>query len=153
MSPTRTAPTSRALTWRDVAALLRQHKHRLTPQRRAVVEALAEFEGHVTATQLIERCLERDPAFVPSTVYRTLDLLEKLGLVTHIHDADGHEEFHPTPKEPHAHLICRDCGRTDELPLAEIRDFVGRVQREHDFAVDVSHLAIFGVCGDCGAHR
>lgn len=155
MSSTQTSPAvpPASLTWRDVAALLRQHRHRLTPQRRAVVEALAEFDGHVSAAQLVERCVQRDPAFVPSTVYRTLDLLEELGLVTHIHDAEGHEEFHPTPKEPHAHLICRDCGRTSELTLAEIKEFVGRVQREHDFSVDVSHLAIFGICGDCSARR
>jgi Fur family transcriptional regulator, ferric uptake regulator len=146
---TSTAPP--ALTWRDVAALLRRRHHRLTPQRRAVVEAMAAFEGHVSASQLVERCLERDPAFVPSTVYRTLDLLEELGLVTHIHDADGREEFQPTSKEPHAHLICRRCGHTQELPAAEINDLLGRVQRDHDFAVDVGHLAIFGVCDECAA--
>lgn len=138
------------LDWGLVAAQLRQGNHRLTPQRRAVVRALAEFDGHVTSQKLIERCLARDPAFVPSTVYRTLDLLEELGLVTHIHDADGHEAYHPAPEAPHAHLICRACGSTREVAADELGDFVGHMVRHHAFEVDVSHLAIFGHCRDCG---
>jgi Fur family ferric uptake transcriptional regulator len=138
------------LAWGDVADLLRRRHHRLTPQRRAVVAALAEFEGHVTAAQLVERCLEKDAAFVPSTVYRTLDLLEGLGLITHIHDAEGHEAFQPAAEAPHAHLICRACGSTREISGEELGDFVGHLHRRHAFDVDISHLAIFGRCEDCG---
>jgi Fur family ferric uptake transcriptional regulator len=144
------APTSgRTLAWTDVATLLRQRHHRLTPQRRAVVSALAEFEGHVTAAQLIERCVLRDPAFVPSTVYRTLDLLEDLGLITHIHSADGHEEFQPAAAVPHAHLICRECSGTSELAQDDLGDLLADLDRRRGFQVDLSHLAIFGICRDC----
>lgn len=145
-----TAPAGgRSLAWSDVASLLRQRHHRLTPQRRAVVSALAEFDGHVTAAQLIERCLVRDPAFVPSTVYRTLDLLEEMGLITHIHAADGHEEFHPAAAVPHAHLICRQCSGTSELGQEDLRDLLVDLDRRRGFQVDLSHLAIFGVCREC----
>ena len=137
------------LDWADVASLLRRRHLRLTPQRRAVVAALAEFEGHVTAAQLVERCLEKDPAFVPSTVYRTLDVLEELGLVTHIHGADGHEAFQPAVEAPHAHLICRNCGSAREIPAADLDDFIRMLRRRHAFEVDVSHLAIFGRCTGC----
>ncbi|MDA8201901.1 MAG: transcriptional repressor [Chloroflexi bacterium] len=147
-----TAPEGRrgVLAWPDVAALLRRRNLRLTPQRRAVVAALSEFEGHVTAAQLVERCTARDPDVVPSTVYRTLDLLQDLGLVTHIHDAEGHEEYQPAQETPHAHLICRACGTTREISGDELGDFVGQVHRRHHFDVDVSHLAIFGRCEVCG---
>ncbi len=139
------------LAWTDVAALLRRRNLRLTPQRRAVVAALAEFEGHVTAAQLVERCVQKDPEFVPSTVYRTLDLLEGLGLITHIHDAEGHEEFQPAAEQPHAHLICRECGQAREIPGDELGEFLALLHRRHGFDVDVSHLAIFGRCTDCGS--
>ncbi len=140
--------TSR-LAWADVAAQLRGRHLRLTPQRRAVVAALAEFEGHVTAAQIVERCLEEDADFVPSTVYRTLHLLEDLGLITHIHDADGREEFQPAAEAPHAHLICRECGTTREIGADELGDFLGLLHRRHGFDVDLSHLAIFGRCVGC----
>jgi Fur family transcriptional regulator, ferric uptake regulator len=138
------------LAWQDVAALLRRRHLRLTPQRRAVVAALSEFEGHVTAAQLVERCVQRDPEFVPSTVYRTLDLLEDLGLISHIHSVDGHEEFQPAAEAPHAHLICRKCGATREVGGGELGDFLVQIHRRHHFDVDLSHLAIFGQCEDCG---
>lgn len=139
------------LEWPDVAALLRRRHLRLTPQRRAVVAALSEFDGHVTATQLVERCVERDPDFVPSTVYRTLDLLEDLGLITHIHDAEGREEFQPADEAPHAHLICRVCGATHEIGGDELGDFLGQIHRRYHFDVDVSHLSIFGRCESCAS--
>ncbi len=150
-SPPMTAqePARNGLAWTEVAALLREHHHRLTPQRRTVVAALAEFEGHVTTSRLIERCLARDPGFVPSTVYRTLDLLEELGVVTHIHDAEGHEEYHPVPAAPHAHLICRQCGATREVGADELGDFIGHMLDAHAFSVDVGHLAVFGRCRGC----
>ena len=143
------AEQSPPLAWADVAALLRRRHLRLTPQRRVVVGALAEFEGHVTAAQLVERCLEKDPGFVPSTVYRTLDVLEGLGLITHIHDAEGREQYQPAAEAPHAHLICRGCGATWEIGSDELGDFLPLLHRRHGFDVDLSHLAIFGRCEDC----
>ena len=137
------------LAWSDVAEQLRRRHLRLTPQRRAVVAALADFEGHVTASQLVERCLERDPEFVPSTVYRTLDVLEELGLVTHIHDADGREAFQPAAEQPHAHLICRGCGAAWEISGSELDELAARLRERHRFDVDLSHLAIFGRCESC----
>jgi Fur family ferric uptake transcriptional regulator len=138
-----------SLAWSDVAVRLRRQHLRLTPQRRFVVAALSEFEGHVTASQLVERCLQKDPAFVPSTVYRTLDLLEQLGVITHIHNAEGHEAFQPATDSPHAHLICRVCGATSEISADELGDLLGLLRRRHGFSADLSHLAIFGRCANC----
>ena len=66
-------------------------------------------DGHVTGSELVERCREVDPATTPSTVYRTLDVLEELGLVRHGHGADGREEFHVLPEVEHGHLHCAGC--------------------------------------------
>ena len=70
---------------------------RWTHQRRALVEVLVGSDGHVTGVELVERCKAIDPDTTPSTVYRTLDVLEGIGLVRHSHGLDGREEFHVLP--------------------------------------------------------
>ena len=83
--------------WRDVRDELRSRGLRWTPQRRLILEVLSATEGHITGSELIERCKARDPETTPSTVYRTLDVLEALGYVSHSHSAAGREEFHVLP--------------------------------------------------------
>lgn len=122
---------------------------RWTPQRRLLLNVLARSEGHVTAGELLERCRETDPQTTPSTVYRTLDVLEKIGLVRHAHAADGHEEFHVLPEAEHGHLTCARCGRTWEIDSSEAAPIVGELARTRRFTVDLSHLSVAGVCGDC----
>ena len=88
---------------------------RWTPQRRALVEVLVASNGHVTGNELVERCRAVDPETTPSTVYRTLDVLEEIGLVRHSHGLDGREEFHVLPATEHGHLRCEACGSTWEI--------------------------------------
>ena len=66
-----------------------------------------ETEGHVTGAELVERCRRRDPATTPSTVYRTLDVLEELGIVRHGHGPDGREEYHVLPEASTATCTAR----------------------------------------------
>ena len=94
---------------------LRARGMRWTPQRRALLEVLVQASGHVTGVELIERARLRDPETTPSTVYRTLDVLEELGLVSHSHGHDGREEFHVWPVTEHAHLACEACRATWEI--------------------------------------
>lgn len=114
-----------------------------------MIEVLAARSGHVSAAEIVEGCRQRDPATVPSTVYRTLDVLEELGLVRHGHGADGREEYHIRPGGDHGHLHCEGCGRQWELGDAEVRDFVSRIERRNRFSVDLSHLTVVGRCAEC----
>ena len=124
---------------------------RWTPQRRLLIDVLAETDGHVTGAELVERCRTRDPETTPSTVYRTLDVLEELGLVRHAHGADGREEYHVGPETEHAHLACERCGRSWELDASEVRRFVRSLSTSRDFEVDLSHLTVVGRCRECRA--
>jgi Fur family ferric uptake transcriptional regulator len=112
---------------------------------------LAESTGHVTGAEIVERCRARDPATVPSTVYRTLDVLEELGLVRHGHGADGREEYHVRPAQEHGHLYCGRCGHQWELAAPEAEAFVAQVERRSGFSVDLSHLTLVGRCAECRA--
>ncbi len=89
---------------------------------------LADSSGHVTGAEIVRRCRELDPATVPSTVYRTLDVLEELGLVRHGHGADGREEYHIRPADDHGHLHCAGCGRQWEVADAELRPLVEQIE-------------------------
>ncbi len=138
-------------TWSIARDRLRARGLRWTPQRRLLLNVLSDAEGHITAAELLERCRAADPGTIPSTVYRTLDVLEELGLIRHGHGADGHEEFHILPKTEHGHLHCRSCGSSWEIDSAEAGSLVGALAKGRGFAVDLSHLTIVGVCAECGA--
>ena len=132
---------------------LRSRGLRWTPQRRLILEALDQTHGHVTGSELVERCRERDPDTTPSTVYRTLDVLEDLGYVSHSHSADGREEFHVLPLAEHAHLQCRSCGRTWELGLDDAAALAEPARERFGFVADIGHMTIVGLCSDCAAAR
>ena len=136
-------------SWSEVRDLLRSRGLRWTPQRRMILDVLAATQGHVTSSEIVERCRERDPGTTPSTVYRTLDVLEELGYLKHSHGADGREEFHVLPETEHGHLTCERCGRSWEMEPQEASDLVRALERSRGFSVDVSHLTIAGQCTEC----
>jgi Fur family ferric uptake transcriptional regulator len=114
-----------------------------------ILEVLAATDGHITGAEVLERCRDRDPATTASTVYRTLDVLEELGYLSHSHSAAGREEFHVQPAVPHAHLECRTCGATIELPSAEAAALVAPLRDRHGFVAELGHLTITGECAAC----
>jgi Fur family ferric uptake transcriptional regulator len=134
----------------DVRARLRARGLRWTPQRRALIDVLRETDGHVTGAELVELCRERDAETTPSTVYRTLDVLEELGIVRHSHGRDGREEFHVAPASEHGHATCERCGAVLELDAADVAGLTTSLRRR-GFNVDLSHLAVGGSCRACAA--
>lgn len=103
----------------------------------------------MTGAELVERCRAMDPATIPSTVYRTLDVLEELGVVRHAHGVDGREEYHVLPVADHGHLHCTGCRQTWEIDADEAAALVGALRAERGFTVDLSHLSVSGRCRDC----
>ena len=139
--------------WAEVPDLLRARGLRWTPQRRVLLDVLAGVEGHVTGAELVEGCRAVDPSTTPSTVYRTLDVLEDLGIVSHSHGPGGRQEFHVGPTADHAHLVCGTCGRRQELARQEVQPLADEVLLRHRFDIDIEHLTIEGRCRDCRATR
>ena len=135
--------------WATVRDQLRERGLRWTPQRRTLIEVLSKTNGHVTGSELVDRCRDLDPTTIPSTVYRTLDVLEELGLVSHSHSADGREEFHVLPPDEHGHLYCVSCGGAWEIGSGEAASLVAAISSERQFTVDLSHLSIAGRCASC----
>jgi Fur family transcriptional regulator, ferric uptake regulator len=135
--------------WETVRERLHDRGLRWTPQRRALIAVLADTAGHVTGADLVDRCRQRDPATTPSTVYRTLDVLEELGIVRHGHGPEGREEYHVLPGDEHGHLHCNSCRASWEISAAEAAAVVASLDAERGFEVDLSHVTIVGRCRAC----
>jgi Fur family ferric uptake transcriptional regulator len=147
--PTVDSALAMDVSWGEVRERLHERGLRWTPQRRLLVEVLAETDGHITGAELVERCRQLEPATTPSTVYRTLDVLEDIGVIRHAHGLDGREEFHVRPLAEHGHLHCSVCGQAWEISAAEVADLVDEFERARGFAIDLGHLSVVGVCREC----
>jgi Fur family ferric uptake transcriptional regulator len=129
-------------------ARLRARGYRLTPQREMVLQAVTAL-GHATPDEIAERVQATAKGVNISTVYRTLELLEELGLVTHTHLGHGAPTYHAADDADHLHLVCRECGRVEEVAPDVIDSAAQQIAAEHGFHVDASHFAIFGTCAGC----
>ena len=136
-------------SWEDVGERLRARGLRSTPQRRLVLQVLADTTGHVTGAELVERCRGLDDDVTPSTVYRTLDVLEDLGVVRHAHGVDGREEYHVLPTTDHGHLYCTNCHGAWEVGAEEAAALLAEMERSRGFRVQLSHVSIAGLCRAC----
>lgn len=136
----------------DWRASLRERGYRLTPQRQLVLEAVDTLE-HATPDDILTEVRRTASSVNISTVYRTLELLEELGLVSHAHLGHGAPTYHVAERHHHMHLVCRDCGSIIEAEIAVADPLVEALRAEFGFDTDVKHFAIFGRCADCTARR
>jgi Fur family ferric uptake transcriptional regulator len=141
---------SEAAAGADWRAELRARGYRLTPQRELVLEAVDELE-HATPDEILTRVRERAAGVNISTVYRTIELLEKLGLVNHTHLGHGAPTYHSTAVPQHVHLMCRGCKAVVEVETAVFDAMVRGLRDEYGFETDVQHLTVFGTCKECSA--
>src|SRR5205807_929821 len=131
-----------------VLDLLRSRGLRMTPQRRAIVAEIMAARGHISPTVVSKRVRQRVPGVNPSTVYRTLGLLEELGVLSHAHLETG-PEYHRRSESQHVHLSCSRCGSQDALSLGEADRLKQLVATHHGFRPDLTHFAISGLCAKC----
>ncbi|MGX2995646.1 Fur family transcriptional regulator [Streptomyces sp. JNUCC 64] len=132
----------------DWKADLRSRGYRLTPQRQLVLEAVDALE-HATPDDILCEVRKTASGVNVSTVYRTLELLEELGLVSHAHLGHGAPTYHLAARHHHLHLVCRDCSGVTEADDTVADEFTAKLRDAFDFDTDMKHFAIFGRCGDC----
>jgi len=136
----------------DLTQELRSKGYRLTPQRQFVLRAVAALD-HATPEAICEEVRRTAAGVNLSTVYRTLELLEDLGLVTHTHLGHGAQIYHTADQPAHVHLVCRGCGRIVEAGAGAAEPLVERLSADYGFTTDVRHLAVFGHCAECVAEE
>ena len=136
----------------DSAAALRRAGYKATPQRVMVASALRHAGGHRTASEIADEVRGENPAVDVSTVYRTLDMLTRSRLATATNMGTGDTVFEwSVGDESHHHLICVHCGPVAEVPHEYLHGIETAIETDFDFAPDLSHFAIFVVCGPCQA--
>lgn len=144
---TSASSTDRQPDWKG---RLRGSGYRLTPQRQLVLEAVDRLE-HATPDDILTQVRKTASSVNISTVYRTLELLEELGLVSHAHLGHGAPTYHLADRHQHLHLVCRDCGSVIEADVSVAAPLVDRLRSGFGFDTDMKHFAIFGRCRECAA--
>ena len=134
---------------RDVAHRLTELGYRLTPQRMMILSAIEGSESHISAEEIYAQVVAKYPHVNISTVYRTLELLKRLGLVTETDLGEGRVRYHPADKGHHHHLVCEECGAIIDLDESTLFPLKDALLRNYKFVADLRHLAIFGRCTNC----
>jgi Fur family ferric uptake transcriptional regulator len=132
----------------DLAAKLHSLGYRLTPQRQFVLEAVERLD-HATPDEILAEVQRHSSAVNVSTVYRTLEVLEELGLVRHTHLSDRAPTYHSVGDHEHFHLVCRNCRRVVSVDPEVAAPFAAQLRERHGFVLDIGHLAVFGECVEC----
>lgn len=133
----------------SLAQELRSRGLRMTPQRQLVLDAVRQL-GHATPEQVHSSVQQVADSVNITTVYRALELLEELGLVTHTHLSHGAPTYHPADERQHIHLVCRGCGTVEGVDPELLGPLARQLERQSGFEVDIGHVALFGRCATCG---
>lgn len=133
----------------DIVSKLSELGYRLTPQRIMIVSAIENSDNHISAEEIYAQVVAKYPNVNISTVYRTLELLKRLGLVTETDMGEGRVRYHPVGKGHHHHLVCQECGAIIALDESLLSSLKSALLREYKFSADLRHLAILGRCVNC----
>lgn len=136
----------------DVRERFRRAGYTLTSQRRAVLDALEDFEGHPSAEEVYLAVKSRNPKVALGTVYQALSVLEEIGLIEAKRWSESPVRY-DLNTEPHHDIRCTMCGAVEEIPGVEFDDFAARLRRNTPYAVTSAHLVIEGLCPACRAEE
>ncbi len=133
-------------------ATLRSHGFRITPQREMIVEAIAHQGNHINADEIFALIQKRTRSVNLATVYRTLDLLVEQGLASQIDLGEGRVIYATHQHGTHIHLVCRQCGQVLDADQEMLSAFNHRLQSDYQFAADLQHISVLGLCSQCQAN-
>lgn len=133
----------------ELRGTLHQRGRRMTPQRQMVLDAVRSL-GHATPEAVCTHIQRTAPAVNISTVYRTLDLLEEIGVLRHTHLGHGAPTY-SADEHPHVHLVCHRCDALTEVSPDVLSPLATLLHDQHGFILDPAHLALSGLCAACAA--
>ena len=137
------------LPQRKIATTLRQRGYKLTPQRRAVIQAIASTQDHLTPAAIYDRVHQDHPNIGFVTVYRTLEILASLKLICELHAGGSCRSYTISAPGHHHHLICSNCGRVIDFTDCDLKEVQQRLIRETGFRIDGHLLEFIGLCQAC----
>ncbi|TDT61983.1 Fur family transcriptional regulator [Fonticella tunisiensis] len=133
--------------------LLKGEGYKLTPQRRAVLEAMIANEGkHLSTEEIYDVVKKECPEIGLATVYRTIQLLEKMGVVSRVNFDDGcnrYELVHNDEDHRHHHLICSNCGMVEEVEDDLLESIEKEIEKKYNFYITNHNVQFYGYCSKC----
>jgi Fur family transcriptional regulator, ferric uptake regulator len=127
---------------------------RLTAQRRALIEIMQEASAHLDAANLLELARKRDPNINRATVYRTIELLKRLGMIDELDlmHLNGEKHYYEVKtQQDHLHLACFGCGEIREFATPTFERLRQEIGVKNDFQIQVVRLEVGGLCSACAA--
>lgn len=131
--------------WED---RLREQGFRITPQRQLVLESVNTLT-HATPEEILTHVQLTASGVNLTTIYRTLEVLESVGLITHTHIGHGAPVYHSKSESEHLHLVCDDCAQVISVPAAVAHEFAADLSETYGFEARMTHMAVTGRCQDC----
>jgi Fur family transcriptional regulator, ferric uptake regulator len=144
--------------WRDkmvytekkIELELKRHGHKITPQRRTVINAIIQSREHLTPDAIYKKVRRKNPGIGLVTIYRTLEMLAGLGLICEMHAGGNCRSYlMRRPAEHHHHLICSDCGRVVDFTACDLTGLEQRLSEETSFKINGHLLEFLGQCRSC----
>ena len=124
---------------------------RATSQRALILEIIRR--GHLDADEIHRQAREKQPRLSLSTVYRTLQVLKKLGLIEELHLDEAHHHYEVKPSSEHQHLVCLSCGKIMEFEYPLSPKMKRNIAREKGFEVTDVEIRMTGYCSKCRQNR
>ena len=127
---------------------LRRGGYRITPQRQLVLQAVEDLR-HGTPDEILAHVQRTASGVNLSTIYRNLEVLEEVGLVTHAHIGHGAPTYHAVDDHVHIHLVCDKCGAVESIDAEIAESFLRDLRSRTGFVTDITHVALHGHCVNC----
>lgn len=124
---------------------------RRTPQRLAVLKALASSEGHPQIEDIYLQVHKEYPMISLATIYKTISTLKEIGEVRELSLGSRGSHFDPVYGPPHPHLICTQCRRIDDIAVADLELLSNEAARTSGYQITDQQLDFYGICPDCQA--
>jgi len=126
---------------------------RVTSQRALILEIIRHGQGHLDADEIYRQARDKQPRLSLSTVYRTLQVLKKLGLVEELHFDETHHHYEVKPSSEHHHLVCLGCGKVVEFKCPLSPRMKVNIAREKGFEITGTEIRMTGYCSKCRRNR
>lgn len=133
----------------ETSRIIKEHGYRLTPQRQIILEVLHEAGTHCTPEDVYQRVQTRSSAINRTTVYRTLDFLVRLGLVTTAHLQGNQVIYELASDQPHHHLVCQQCDKVEMIDHTMVASMLANIEAHSGYQINTDHLVLFGICPHC----
>lgn len=133
----------------SILSQLRENGYKITPQRRAVIRVMVSSSNSFTPELLLAKTRELFPSLGRVTVYRTLDILDRLGLLCHVHPDTTHPGYALGRLDHHHHIVCSKCGRVSDFSNCGLAKVMEQLSQKTGFKIKGHILEIYGLCPKC----